>query len=81
MAWKYYVNIGDVWNDDTISFLVRRTRIVKTLRDTPWYMDHKADLELLLDRLAKTRTPNGFDKVWSAIYDCSDATRCWIATF
>lgn len=78
--WKYNIDLKGIWNDDTLSSLTRRTRIVKALRDTLWYGDHKADLEPLLDCLAKTRTQNGFNKVWDAVYDYADATRCWIST-
>lgn len=79
--WKYNIDLKGIWNDDTISFLTRRDRIVKAIRDSLWYVDHNAGLlGPLLDRLSKTRTPDGFDKVWGAVYDYADATRCWIAT-
>ena len=50
------------------------------LRRTEWVTDDPDELTSLVEELADTVDPDGFDAVWGNIYDLADYDRVWIKT-
>ncbi len=79
-AWKYTINISDVWKNENLTFPERRDAIAARIRKSRWHEDN-SNVQYLVDELADSETPDEFDGPWSQIYDEADADRIWIKTF
>src|ERR1700741_1968127 len=94
-AWKYRIDIGHIWNDETLSFEEKRDQIVVALKDSrPYrmakrycendsgddYWDHEQWMDDV-ERLAESADEEEFDANWDSIYDYADVYRIWIDIF
>lgn len=78
-AWKHKIRIGDVLNNDDMTFEEKRSEFVKRFCASPAAKDgiHGEELMLLVEELADTTGNDEFNQVWDAIYDLADDGR-WL---
>lgn len=90
-VWAHTINLAGVFHDETLTFEERRDRIVMIIRAHLWLnvvpdtrimgsLFHLWDLQELVDELAETTEPDGFNVVWDDLCDEADYDRVWIKT-
>lgn len=81
-VWAFTVKLGDVFHDDSKSFIERRDEIVRRLRTSRWlYGRDEPDSAMeALEGLAGAEDAKEFDGWLDELYDCADWERCWIDT-
>jgi len=79
-TWQHTLDIADIWQNDDLTLVELRDRIVTRIKTNRWYttQDEGSDLHEAVDELGDITTPDDFDAVWDTIYDLADTDRCWI---
>jgi putative heme iron utilization protein len=85
--WKYKVEIGKEWNDESLSIAKKIDVIIERVQNAvPAALVE--DIEDEIQELRNLQVEFGddiegedFDDIWSSIYDWADANRVWINTF
>lgn len=81
IPWKYRVDIGDLWWDESLPFPVMRDRIIERIRAIG-IPDRNGELREILEWLETADDVEDFDVAWAVLYDWADERkRLWIDLF
>jgi hypothetical protein len=79
--WHEHIDLHEPLNNDALPFPERRDTIVARIRASRWFARDNGDLAILLEDLAGAADEDGFNEVWSGIYDLADSDRVWLNAF
>lgn len=80
-AWKYRVDLKDVFHDENRTFEERRDEIVGRIKTAGFYDEDDEYLGELVAYIEESEDVDEFNVSWDEFYDWADVNRVWVATF
>lgn len=91
VAWRYRLDISDVWENESLTFEERRDAIVQRIKNAPWYPGHPRNasdaidnapevLEEIVEELSNADKLPTFNGWWHQFYNWCDDHSVWVRT-
>jgi len=79
VVWKSKLSLGDVFNNDSLSFAEKKESITDRIVAASWY--DSDDLGFIVFDLQFALDEEEFDSAWDQFYDWADENSVWVSTW